>query len=453
MSTASSPVRNLGSSLDFLDVVRRCDVLAPQRVEEIRERVRAGSYPADALNLAARLVKKGVLTTYQARRLLHGQGEGLAIDRYIVLDRLGRGAMGKVYKARHRFMGRIVALKFITREYLTRPNALPRFLREMRVVGRLDHPNIVRALDAEEIGHDPCIVMEYVPGRDLEQLLNARGPLPPGDVARWGLEAALGLAHAHAQGVIHRDIKPSNLLLGDDGRIRILDLGLATLIDDPDADLSTVKTSDGGAVGTADYMSPEQATAREPLDARTDLYSLGCVLYHLLTGTVPFPEPSRIECMASRIKGRPAPIAVRRPGVPPALVAVVDRLMSTRPEDRYATATDAAEALRAVVLTLAPNPSEPPPPPPTASLRGPAPPPVVSPTAASSGSISLETPAVVADLALPHSASAAPQARPGFWLRLLSRLAGWPPWLGLLATSAVLAMTFASGVLASLALR
>jgi serine/threonine-protein kinase len=451
MNTASSPALNLGSSLDFLDVLHRCDVLAPQRVEEIRARVRAGSYPADALNLAARLVKKGVLTTYQARRLLHGQGDGLAIDRYILLDRLGRGAMGKVYKARHRFMGRIVALKFITREYLTRPNALPRFLREMRVVGRLDHPNIIRALDAEEIGHDPCIVMEYVPGRDLEQLLGARGPLPPGDVAHWALEAALGLAHAHAQGVIHRDIKPSNLLLGDDGRIRILDLGLATLIDDPDAEISTVKTSDGGAVGTADYMSPEQATATEPLDARTDLYSLGCVMYHLLTGSVPFPEPSRIECMASRIKGRPLPIDVRRPGVPQALIAVVDRLMATRREDRYATATEAVDALRAVVLTLAPSACEPPTLP--ATLPGRALSPAISPTAASSGSISLEAPAVLADLALPHSASATPHARPGLWLWLLSRLAGWPTWLGLLATSAVLAMTFASGVLAALLLR
>src|SRR5262249_51491284 len=149
-----------------------------QRVDEIRTRVQNGSYPADALSLAGKLVKKGGLTAYQARRLLHGQGGGLAIDRYIVLDRLGRGAMGKVYKARHRFMGRIVALKFITREYLSRPNALPRFLREMRVVGRLDHPNIVRAIDAEQIGRDPCIVMEYVPGQDLEQLLVARGPLP-----------------------------------------------------------------------------------------------------------------------------------------------------------------------------------------------------------------------------------------------------------------------------------
>jgi serine/threonine-protein kinase len=442
-STARLPRVDLGSSLDFLEVVRRCDVLPAQRVQEIRARVRDGSYPGDALNLAARLVKKGVLTAYQARRLLHGQGDGLAIDRYIVLDRLGRGAMGKVYKARHRFMGRLVALKFITREYLARPNALPRFLREMRVVGRLDHPNIVRALDAEQIGHDPCIVMEYVPGQDLEQILNARGALPPGDVARWAMEAALGLAHAHEQGVIHRDIKPSNLLLGDDGRIRILDLGLATLIDDPDADLSTVKTSDGGAVGTADYMSPEQAVARDPIDARSDLYSLGCVMYHLVTGSVPFPEGSRIECMASRIKSRPVPIEERRPGVPPGLIAVIDRLMATRREDRYSTAAEVAEALRAISSSASDSP-------PAAPLR---PVPAPAHTAASSGSISIEVPAVVADLTLSQSASGTPTARPGRWVRLLSRLSEWPPWLALLAGTTVLTATFASGVLAAMALR
>jgi serine/threonine-protein kinase len=446
MSTVSVPAVNFGSALDFLDVVRRCDVLPPPRVDEIRNRVRDGSYPPDALTLAARLVKKGVLTTYQARRLLHGQGEGLSIDRYVLLDRLGRGAMGKVYKARHRFMGRIVALKFITREYLSRPNALPRFLREMRVVGRLDHPNIVRALDAEQIGHDPCIVMEYVPGQDLEQLLQARGPLPPEDVARWALEAALGLAHAHAQGVIHRDIKPSNLLLGHDGRVRILDLGLATLIDDPDADLSTVKTSDGGAVGTADYMSPEQAIARDPLDARTDLYSLGCVMYHLITGSVPFPEGSRIECMASRIKNRPVPIDQRRPGVPAELIAVVDCLMAIDRDDRYASAIDVAEALRAVVQALAPAAPAALMPTPAAPAPGPAH--AVSPAAASSGSISLEAPAVAADLVLSHSASGTPSARPGAWLRLLSRLAELPAWVGLIAGSSVLAAAFGSGVLA-----
>ena len=442
MKTASLPMASVRPSLDFLDVLQHSDILPARRVEEIRARVRGGAYPRDALALAARLVKKEVLTAYQARRLLHGQGEGLSVGRYVLLDRIGRGAMGKVYKARHRLLGRLVALKFISRQYLLRPNALPRFLREMRLVGRLDHPHIVRALDAEEIGRDPCIVMEYVPGLDLERLLLARGPLPPEDVACYARQAALGLEHAHEQGVIHRDIKPSNLLLGDDGRVRILDLGLATLIDDRDADVNPIVSHAGGAIGTADYMSPEQALARDELDGRSDLYSLGCVMYHLLTGSVPFPEESRVECLARRIKGRPVPLEERRPGLPSALIGIVDRLMANRREDRFATAALAAEALRSLSLGGCE------PPPPGHVWSGPA----LAPTPASSGSISVETLAP-GDPAISHSASFAPGAPPGWWLRLLTRLSEWPPWVALLAGSVVLLCTFGAGVLFSDAIR
>jgi serine/threonine-protein kinase len=169
-----------------------------RQIEEIQTRVRDGSHPDDVQALAARLVKKAILTGYQARHLLHGQWEGLLVGRYLILDLLGRGAMGKVYKARHRLLGRVVALKFIARQYLARPNAVPGFLREMRRVGRLDHPNIVRALDAEEIGRDPCIVMEYVPGQNLEQVLMARGgSLPADEAVGYATHVGLGLAHSH----------------------------------------------------------------------------------------------------------------------------------------------------------------------------------------------------------------------------------------------------------------
>ena len=442
MKTASLPAAKAGLSLDFLDVLYRSDVLPAKRVEEIRARVCSGTYPCDAFALAARLVKKEVLTAYQARRLLHGQGEGLSVGRYVLLDRIGRGAMGKVYKARHRLLGRLVALKFISRTYLARPNALPRFLREMRLVGRLDNPYIVRALDAEQIGRDPCIVMEYVSGQDLERLLLGRGPLPPEDVAGYALHAALGLEHAHEQGVIHRDIKPSNLLLGDDGRVRILDLGLATLTDDCDSDVSSAVTCDGGAVGTADYMSPEQAVARDELDGRSDLYSLGCVMYHLLTGSVPFPEESRVECLAPRIKGRPVPLEERRPGLPPALIAIVDRLLANDREDRFATASLLVEALRSLSIGECGSP------PPGDGWSGPA----AQPTAPGSTSISIESLAT-GDPAISHSASFAPGAPPGWWLRLLTRLSEWPPWAALLAGSMTLLGTFGAGVLVAQAIR
>src|SRR5262249_2876023 len=238
--------------------------------------------------------------------------------------------------------------KLIAPEYLARPNAVPRFLREMRLVGRLEHPNIVRALDAEQVGRVSFLAMEYVPGRDLERLLRDRGPLPPSEAAGYAAQAAPGLAHAHGRGVVHRDIKPSNLLLGDDGRVRVLDLGLGALLDVDDAERGSFATCDGMAAGTADYMSPEQAAGRGAPDGRSDLYGLGGVMYHLLTGRVPFPGESRVECLAARIKGRPAPLGERRPGLPPGLVGAVERLMATRPGDRYSTATEAAEALRAL---------------------------------------------------------------------------------------------------------
>ena len=182
--------------------------------------------------------------------------------------------------------------------------------------------------------------------------------------------------------------------------------------------LSTVKSSDGGAVGTADYMSPEQAIARDPLDGRSDLYSLGCVMYQLITGSVPFPEGSRVECLASRIKGRPVPIDERRPGMPPALVAVIDRLLATRREDRYATAALAAEALR--VARARPPPSRRP------SSRLQAGAGRTCPGRQAPGR-SASTPRRSATCALSAVGSATPGARPGWWLRLLEPPVGMAP--------------------------
>ncbi len=232
-----------------------------------------------------------------------------------ILDRIGSGSMGRVYKAHHAMMDRIVALKIIAPEIASNERVVARFQREMKLVGRLDHPNVVRAFDADQIHKVLYIVMEYVTGQTLGELIKKR-PLPPAEMAEYAFQVALGLAHAHDQGIVHRDVKPSNILLTDDRKIKVLDLGLGVLMEADSA--ATFATADGIAVGTVDYMSPEQACGRE-VDGRSDLYGLGCSMYHMLTSKLPFPGNSPIERLGKRISGRHVPITEHLPDLPPKL--------------------------------------------------------------------------------------------------------------------------------------
>lgn len=254
--------------------------------------------------------------------------------------------MGRVFKAQHRLMGRLVALKLIAPQYASRTRSVARFRRELRMLGRLEHPHIIRAYDANRIGSSFYLVMEYVGGQSLDRVLASRGPLPPEEVIDYATQAALGLAHAHGQGIVHRDIKPSNLLLMDDRQIKLLDLGLGTLINA--ADQTSFATAAGRAVGTIDFMSPEQASG-ETVDGRSDCFALGCTAYVLMTGELPFPGDNAMERLVRRLKGPPVPITFRRPDLPLAMVQVLERLLARRPEDRFQTAAEAAEALRALL--------------------------------------------------------------------------------------------------------
>jgi serine/threonine protein kinase len=242
-------------------------------------------------------------------------------------------------------MGRDVALKIIAPEIVSNERAVARFRREMRLVGRLDHPNVVRAFDADQVNNVLFIVMEYVQGVSLGQRLKD-GPLPAAEVVNYAAQAALGLAHAHEQGVVHRDVKPSNLLVNEDRQVKVLDLGLGVLMEADNS--ATFATADNIAVGTVDYMSPEQALGKD-VDGRSDLYSLGCAMYHLITGKLAFPGDSPIERLGKRINGRPIPIQQLRKDVPSSLAAVLEKLMAHSPADRYQTATEASEALSALV--------------------------------------------------------------------------------------------------------
>jgi eukaryotic-like serine/threonine-protein kinase len=358
MVQANEPKVTTDTISDFLQAIRDSSILSEQQVVKLEARVAGGEQAAEPAELSANLVKSGILTEYQARQIQKGRPQVLTFGSYVILDFLGKGTMGKVYKARHRMMGRVVALKVLDSRYIASPRSLARFQREMQLVGRLDHLNVIRAFDADRIGDCHFIAMEYAEGMTLEAFMLSRGALPPADVVFYAAQTAEGLAHAHARSVLHRDIKPSNLLLIPGKKIKILDFGLGTLLEKDE--LMPALTTAGYAVGTPDYISPEQARMVK-IDGRSDLYSLGCTMYHLLSGRLPFQGESSMDCLVGRITGQAVPISEVMPGLPPRLVETIEKLMATSPDDRYQTADEAAIVLRSMLRpkNAAPSPSAP----------------------------------------------------------------------------------------------
>ncbi|MFL5243879.1 MAG: tetratricopeptide repeat protein [Gemmataceae bacterium] len=269
--------------------------------------------------------------------------EGDRLGQYEILGKLGSGSMGVVFRARHTELGKLVALKMLKREQADEVT-IARFKNEIRAVGRLEHPNIVVAHDAGQAGGIHFLVMEYVDGMDLARLVEAHGRLTTADACEVIRQAAVGLQHAHERGLVHRDVKPSNLLLGRDGRVRLLDLGLARSFGESPADTLTAA---GMMLGTADYLAPEQWDQPHDADTRADVYSLGCTLYHLLAGKAPFADPtyrSVISKMQAHVRV-PAPIKQFCPNIPAGLTAVLSRMLAKNPADRFATPEGVAAAL------------------------------------------------------------------------------------------------------------
>jgi Leucine-rich repeat (LRR) protein/tRNA A-37 threonylcarbamoyl transferase component Bud32 len=334
-----------GPATRLLDDLRRPGLLEPDQLRELTESLQQ-AFP-DPTALARKLLQLRWLTAYQTKALLQGRGRSLLLGPYVLLEQIGEGGMGQVFKARHAKLGRIVALKLIRAERLSNPQTVGRFRREIRAAAQLSHPNIVHAYDADEAGGVHFFAMEYVEGTDLAKLLKQHGPLPVAGACEYIRQAALGLQHAHEKGLVHRDLKPHNLLLTKDGVVKVLDLGLARLGETVVEQSGEFNTATGIVMGTPDYMAPEQANDAKRADIRADLYSLGCTLYHLLTGCVPFPGQSLTEKLLGHQMQQPRPIEELRPDVPPAVAAVVRRLMAKKPADRYQTPAEAAAALAA----------------------------------------------------------------------------------------------------------
>jgi serine/threonine protein kinase len=347
----------------FVNAIRQARLLSDAQLAELAAS-RAIRY-GEPRELARELVRRDWLTPFQVAKLARGRGGDLVLGKYILLERLGEGGMGQVFKARHRVMDRLVALKIIRPELLDHASAVRRFHQEIRAVAQLSHPNIVTAHDADQDGNTHFLVMEYVQGIDLKKLVQSSGRLGVRQACGYIRQAALGLQHAYERGLVHRDLKPGNLLLALPRRsphgtfalppdpeltpqsaVKILDLGLALLQSTDSAkNVSSTATQQGALIGTPDYMAPEQALDPRTVDIRADLYSLGCTLYFLLVGEAPFEDGSLLEKLYKHKFEPPPPLLSRRPDVPVELAAIVHKLIAKEPSDRFQTPAELVVAL------------------------------------------------------------------------------------------------------------
>jgi serine/threonine-protein kinase len=358
----------------FLANVRRSGLLGDEQLAEALARL---PLTGRGRPVARALVAMGLLTRFQAAQILAGRTSGFFLGQYRILSHIGSGGMGRVFKAEHRTLSRLVAVKVLAPRLLKTARAQELFLREVRAAARLLHPNIVTAFDANQEGSRTYLVMEYVDGPNLAQLVRARGPLPVGLACEYARQVAEGLRYAHRKGMVHRDIKPANLLLHTEAfaahapelpgsaAVKISDFGLARLTG-PRAR----GTDAGGAdarrnvlMGTPDYVAPEQARDGNQADVRSDLYSLGCTFFFLLTGRPPFPGGNALEKIVRHTTEDVPAVERLRPEVAAPVAAIVRRLMAKRPEDRFPTPDELAAALapfcRAAPLPALRPPSSP----------------------------------------------------------------------------------------------
>jgi serine/threonine protein kinase len=358
---------------DLLAALRAARLLSRRRLARLQT---AWASLSDANNVRDRLpelIAAGHLTAYQADQVLAGHAHRLLLGPYRILDRLGDGGQGKVYKAEHRFMKRVVALKVLARlrpqdrprrcratppssividlrpGLPSREEALRRFRGEVEALARLSHPNVVAAYDAAEARGTLYLVMEFIEGTDLGRLIMANGPLPPEEACAYVRQTALALQHLHEQGIVHGDVKPTNLMLSrknGPAQVKLLDLGLARIkgrLRKPAS--SNGSTPKSPLAGTPDFMAPELAHDPDAADVRSDLYSLGCTFFYLLTGDVPFPGESWTEKLLRHHFDRPPSVRDLQPEVPAAVTGIIRRLLAKEPNDRFQTPLELIRAL------------------------------------------------------------------------------------------------------------
>ncbi|PQO26399.1 serine/threonine protein kinase [Blastopirellula marina] len=342
----------------FLSKLSEVGILSQAELDSVCEHRPEQSEMPDPRTLAAQLVQEGKLTQYQATALLRGEPE-LLIDKYLIVDLIDVGGMGMVFKAIHRGMDRVVAVKIISPKMLGSSDHVKRFRREVRVAATLEHPNVVRSYDADESRGINFLVMEYVRGKNLRQIVRESGPMSLDQAVDSIRQAAVGLDYAHQHGVIHRDIKPGNLLLNNQGTLKILDLGLAHVDESlrqldtngvQSRDASVIEseiTSAGMILGTASFMAPEQSLNSHLVDARTDIYSLGCTLFYLLTGDPVYQGDTVFQVLVRHRESEIPSICEMRADVPESLNTVFQRMVAKSPDDRFQSMHEVVEEIDA----------------------------------------------------------------------------------------------------------
>lgn len=300
------------------------------------------------------LVQENLVTRWQSEKLLQARYRGFFLGPYRLLNRIARGGMSSIYSARHSVTNEIHALKVLPPARTAKASYLPRFQREAEMTQRLTHPNIVRVFGVyeENDGQNPVhfMAMELLDGRDLFEIVNQSGPLSVASAIEYIRQAAAGLCYAHRHGLVHRDIKPGNLFLTNDGAIRILDLGLAQ---DFDSEENLTRDFNDRVLGTADYLAPEQAADSHAVDARADLYSLGCTLFFMLTGRPPYTEGTLVQRLVAHQTKSPPPLSDFRNDVPDSLAALLRHMMARNRNDRIEAAAAVEKRLQAIADELA----------------------------------------------------------------------------------------------------
>lgn len=331
---------------EYVGLIEKTGLIPEDRLSAALNEIQNKPNPPQTIDqFANAAIRKGLLTVFQSKQIRLGRYKKFILNgKYRILELIGTGGMGAVYLCEHKFMRRLVAVKILPADKYDDPSNLERFVREARAVAALNHPNIVRAYDIDKAEGMHFLVMEYVDGSSLQEIVARFGPLDPIRSANIIAQSAIGLQHAQDKGLIHRDIKPGNLLIDRTGIVKLLDLGLARFFQPERDDKLTEKYDEKCVLGTADYLAPEQAISNN-VDIRADIYGLGGTMYFLLTGQSPAPDGNVTQKLLFHQKMEPVPVTEFRKDVPPGILEVLARMMKKNPADRFQTPMDVATAL------------------------------------------------------------------------------------------------------------